>query len=222
MTRRLIFRFTAAIGVAVVAWVFPPFHILRLDQARGSKEKANTNANFNATEFAEKFWNERLNPALPRAHDAKTVLDAIDGDFQAAREKYGRTVGISNSYYVFVQGTGRIVNVDSRGVGLAIRDGSVGPDVVLPAGMIFGNTVRDATGLLDMDRFSNSQHFNDLSIELNRLVETRILPGLRDRAEVGKKLRFVGCAEVPRDAKRRKPLKVVPVSVEIIEPRQSE
>jgi predicted lipoprotein len=88
--------------------------------------------------------------------------------------------------------------------------------------MVFGNTVRDATGLLDMDSFPNSQHFNDLSTELNRIVETRVLPGLRDRAEVGRKVRFVGCAEVARDARRRKPLKVVPVRVEILEPGQPE
>jgi predicted lipoprotein len=112
--------------------------------------------------------------------------------------------------------------VDSRGVGLAIRDGSAGPDVVLPVGMVFGNTVRDATGLLDMDKFPNSQHFNDLSTELNRIVETRVLPRLRDRAEVGRQVRFVGCAEVSRDPKRRKPLKVVPVSVDLIEPGQPE
>jgi predicted lipoprotein len=199
-----------------VAWAFPLFHVVPLDKARESKEQAN----FNAAEFAGKFWDEQLKPAQPRAPDARTVLDAIDGDFQAAREKYGRTVGISNSYYVFVRGTGRVVNVDSKGVGLAIRDGSDSPDVVLPIGMVFGNTVRDATGLLDMDKFANSQHFNDLSTELNRIVETRVLPRLRDQAEVERKVRFVGCAEVSRDARQRKPLKVVPVSVEIIEPGQ--
>jgi predicted lipoprotein len=218
MIRRFILSIAAVAGVALVSWAFPPFRIVRLDQARGSKEQAN----FNAAEFAEKFWDEQLKPALPGAADARSVLGAIDENFQAAREKYGRTVGISNSYYVFVQGTGRVVNVDSRGVSLAIREGSDGPDVVLPTGMVFGNTVRDATGLLDMDRFPNSQHFNDLSTELNRIVETRVLPRLRDRAEVGRKVRFVGCAEVSRGAARRKPLKVVPVSVEMIEPGQPE
>jgi predicted lipoprotein len=218
MIRRLILSIAAVAGVAVIAWAFPLFHVVRLDQVRQSREQAH----FDAAEFAEKFWDERLKPALPRAPDARTVLDAVDADFQAARERYGRTVGISNSYYVFVQGTGQVVNVDPKGVGLAIRDGADGPDVVLPTGMVFGNTVRDATGLLDMDSFPDSQHFNDLATELNRIVETRVLPGLRDRAEVGRKVRFVGCAEVSRDAKRRKPLKVVPVRVEIIEPGQPE
>jgi predicted lipoprotein len=209
MTRRLILSITAVAGVALVTWAFPLFHVVPLDKALESREQAH----FDAAEFAETFWDERLMPALPRASEARAVLDAIDGDFQAARQRYGRTVGISNSYYVFIQGTGRVVDADPEGVGLAIRDGPTGPDVMLPVGLIFGNTVRDATGLLDMDKFPNSRHFNDIATELNRIVETRVLPQLRDRAEVGREIRFVGCAEVSNGAKPRKPLKVVPVRV---------
>ena len=128
MTRRLILSIAAVVGVALVTWAFPLFHVVPLDKALASREQAN----FDAAGFAEKFWDERLMPALPRAAEARAVLAAIDGDFQAAREKYGRTVGISNSYFVFIQGTGRVVDVDPKGVGLAVRDGSDGPDVVLP------------------------------------------------------------------------------------------
>jgi predicted lipoprotein len=202
--------------VALTTWAFPLFHIIPLDKARSSKGEMRVDP----PEYALKFWNKQLTPALSRAAEARTVLDAIDNDFQAAREKYGRTVGISNTYFVFIRGTGRVVKVDSKGVGLAIRDGGAGPDVVFPVGMIFGNTVRDSTGLLDMDAFPNSQYFNAISTELNRMVESRVLPQLRDRAEVGQEIRFVGCAEVPRDAKRRKPLKVVPLSIDLHKPGQ--
>jgi predicted lipoprotein len=217
MIRRLIPSIAAAAVVALVTWKFPLFHIVSLDRARESKE----NAHVDPADFSEKFWNDRLMPALTRASDARSVLTAIDRDFPAARAKYGRTVGISNSYFVFVQGTGRVVNVDPRGVGLVLRDDPDGPDVVLPTGMIFGNTVRDATGLLDMDAFPNSQDFNAIASELNRIVETRILPGLRDGAEVGREIRFVGCAEVSNDPKRRRPLKVIPLSVDFPRSRQS-
>jgi predicted lipoprotein len=203
--------------VAVTTWAFPLFHVLPLDKARSSKEDIRVDP----PEYAQKFWNEQLTPALSRAAEARTVLDAIDNDFEAAREKYGRTVGISNTYFVFIRGKGRILKVDAKQVGLAIRDGGTGPDVVLPVGMIFGNTVRDSTGLLDMDAFSNSQDFNAISTALNRIVESRVLPQLRDRIEVGQEIHFVGCAEVSRDAKRRKPLKVVPLSIDLHTPGQT-
>jgi predicted lipoprotein len=213
MIRRLVLSIAALVGVAALAWAFPPFHVVPLDRVRGTRERAN----FNAAEFAESFWADKLKPASSRAADARAVLEAVDADFEAAREKYGRTVGISHSYYVFIRGAGRVVGVGPKGVDLAIRDAGDGPDVRLPTGMVFGNTLRDATGLLDMDDYPNSQQFNDLSTELNRLVETRVLPRLRERAQVGTRVGFVGCAEVSRDARRRRPLKVIPVSVDFIE-----
>jgi predicted lipoprotein len=216
MIRRLILAIAAVVGVTVVTWAFPLFHLVPLDKAREAREEAHVNA----AEFAEKFWDERLPTALSRAPDARAVLDAIEGDFQAARERYGRTVGISNSYFVCLQGSGRVVNVDAKGVGLVVRGGGAGPDVVLPVGMVFGNTVRDATGLLDLNKFPNSQDFNAIAAELNRLVETRVLPQLRERAEVGREIRFVGCAEVSSDAKRRRPLKVIPLRLEFLKPGQ--
>jgi predicted lipoprotein len=213
MIRRFLLAIAAVAGIGLVTWAFPLFHVVALDTMLQSREQAD----FDAAQFSKRFWDERLMPALPSAADARAVLPAVEGDFEAAREKYGRTVGISHSYYVFIQGTGRVVNVDSRGVGLAIRDGSAAPDVVFPLGMVFGNTVRDATGLLELDSFPNSQHFNDLSTALNRIVETRVLPGLRDQAKLGQAIRFVGCAEVVRDVQRRKPLKVLPLRVEVLD-----
>jgi predicted lipoprotein len=215
MIRRLILSIAAALSIAGITWVFPLFHIVPLDMARESREVADVNI----PEFTERFWNDQLTPALSRAADAKVFLDALDVDSKVAREKYGRTVGVSNIFLVFIQGTGRVVSADSKGVALAIRDGAAGPDLVLSVGMVFGNIVRDATGLLDMNKFS-SQDFNDISAELNRIVETRVLPMLREHAEVGREIRFVVCAEMTNNVNRQKPLKVVPLRVELVKPNQ--
>ena len=216
MIRRIVVAVLGLAGVGVLLWAFPLFHLVPLETARASKQYDK----INAAELASRFWDEELTPALPRAADANAVLATIEKDFQAAREKYGRTVGVSSSYYIFIQGTGRVVKVDSKGVGLAIREGGPDPDVILPLGMIFDNTVRDATGLLDLNTITNSQDANAIAAELNLLVEKRVLPPLRARAKVGLQIRFVGCASVSHDAKRRMPLIVVPLRVDFIEPEQ--
>ena len=214
--RRTVVAVIGLAGVAVFFRTFPPFHIVPLGSRRAAKEETKVNA----VEFAEKLWSEQLTPVLAQAADARVVLNAIHAESQAAREKYGRTLGISNTYLVFLQGTGRVVKRDSKGVSLAVQGGDGGPDVVLPVGMIFGNTVRDATGLLDMDRFPNSQDFNAIAIELNRLVESRVLPQLREQAVVGREIRFVGCAEVSNDPNQRRLLKIIPLRVELLSTTQ--
>jgi predicted lipoprotein len=212
LTRAII---VLAAGIGLL-WMFPLFHVVPL----GKIESAQAAARFDAAEFATNFWDERLIPALDQAADARELLDAIDADVRAAREKFGRSVGISESFLVVLQGTGRVVAVNAKGVELAIRDRTDAADVVLPVGMIFGNTVRDATGRLTVSDFPNSQDFNAVSTELNRLVETRVVSQLRERAEVGETIRFVGCTEIVPDTGRRQPLKVVPLRVEIV-PRDS-
>ena len=212
MLSRTLLVTAAVAGVTLMALAFPPFHLVPLDKARESRGEAR----FNAAEFADRFWQEQLLPALPRAADARAVLDALDRDFQAARQKYGRTVGVSSTFHLFLQGTGRIVKVDSKGMVLSLRDGNAEPEVLLPLGMIFGNTVRDATGLLDMNAFPNSQDFNALSTELNRIVEERVQPKLREQAKVGSEIHFIGCASISAAAKRRMPLKVIPLHVDFL------
>jgi predicted lipoprotein len=72
--------------------------------------------------------------------------------------------------------------------------------VALRIGPVFGNTVRDGCGLLDVNAFPGLEEFNALSAELNALVERNVLPALKAGANVGATVRFAGCAEAPESA----------------------
>ena len=103
--------------------------------------------------------------------------------------------------------------MDADAVGLALGDDRSKAQISLQAGFIFGNAMRDGTGLLDVSDFPNSQDFNAVSSELNRRVEERVLPELREKAVVGQTLRFVGCAEIVDEDLDLRPLPVVPFIV---------
>ena len=139
------------------------------------------------------------------------LLSAIQSDPVAAKKKFSRSLGFSSSYFYFVSGTGRVVSVSDDEISLAITSGSTNAEVTLLCGLIFGDAVRDGTGLLNASAYSNSQDFNDISAALNHMVETRVLPGLREQAKVGTQISFAGCAEVDDEAMDLKPLKVIPI-----------
>ena len=201
-----------ACGVlAVVFCFFPAFHIVSLKQAQAEKNKGA----FNAADFASEFWRRRLPPALKQAADAQTVLDALAKDPKAAATTYGRTVGISDTAYYSIRGTGTVISVENKGVSVSLHGAEGKPDLLLKTGLLSGNTVRDATGLLTASEFPNSQNFNDISTELNRIVESQILPNLKTNAAPGRKLSFAACAEVGEDTAGDRPLKVVPVMAEV-------
>jgi predicted lipoprotein len=201
----------ALVAAAGFCWIFPPFHIRSLTQVR----VARASLHFSATDFADRFWKEQLLPSLDRAAEAGKVLAAIAGNPQKAQEQFGRSVGISSSYYFFVRGTGRVITVDDAGVGLSLKGESNAVDVLVPLGLVFGNAVRDGTGLLDASAFPNSQEFNDISAGLNHIVETQVMPELQRIAAPGKRVQFAGCVEVADADTDLKPLKLVPVFVKL-------
>lgn len=197
----------AVLAAAGFLWFFPLFHIVPLERAAAERAAAT----FNPVQFAEKFWDDRLLKSLDRAAKAEVLLPAIQQDAAAARKKYSRSLGISESYTYFVSGSGRVLAVSGDEILLAVTAGAPAPEISLQTGLLFGNAVRDGTGLLNVSDYPNSQDFNGISEALNHLIETRVLPKLREQAKAGATVRFTGCAEVNDEATDLKPLKVVPI-----------
>lgn len=205
-------RWSIAIAViAGICWLFPLFHLVSLKTATAEKVAAT----FNVAQFTEIFWTNQLLPSLDKTVKATTLLTAIQSDPAAAKKKFSRTIGMSDAYFYFVSGTGRVVAVSDDAVSLAVTDGSTNAEVALQTGLVFGDAVRDGTGLLNASAYPNSQDFNDISAALNHIVETRVLLELRQQAEVGAKISFTGCAEVDDESTDLKPLKIIPIQTKI-------
>lgn len=195
-------------AILLVCAVFPPFHIRRIDTdpAQAARES------FNAESAAATFWVERLIPALDAATDADIFVKASSSDAAAAARQYGRRTGLGGPDLYFLRGEAKVSAVDRKEVWLATAPTTSVPMVLL-TGPIFGNALRDCTGLLDLKDYS-SFDFNALSSELNRLAETRVQPVLRERAVIGATVQFVGCAEDGGMSDGSRVLRVVPIKVE--------
>ena len=170
---------------------------------------------FNPTNFADLFWSEQLLPACGQSSDAGKVVATIAADPAKVRAQFGHTVGLGSSYFLFMQGTGHVVSADSDTIGLCLQTAGTNVEIAVPLGFVFGNAVRDGTGLLDASRFPNAQQFNDISAALDHRVETQVLPEFQRLAAVGKTVRFAGCVEVADEDQDLKPLKLVPILVKV-------
>jgi len=205
-------RWMIAIVVAAsVCWLFPLFHIVTLKTATAEKVAAT----FNATQFAETFWTNQLLPTLTKSSPVEALIPLIQTAPAAAKKKYSRGSGGGDSYFYFVAGTGKIVAVSDDEISIAVTAGSTNAEISLQTGLIFGNALRDGTGLLSPSDYPNSQDYNDISAALNHIVETRVQPKLRERAKIGAKISFAGCAEVNDESADLKPLKVIPIQMTI-------
>jgi predicted lipoprotein len=205
-------RFLIVVGILIVAgvlfWFFPLFHVVAVGPQRGSSA-----AEVSAEEFAKTFWSERLVPAFGRAADAATVLAALREAPEEARKQFGRSAGLGRASIYFLKGGGTVVAVDERGVGVALQKNATALDIMLQSGLTSGNTVRDATGLLAASEYPNLQQFNEVSTELNRIVDKSVIPNLTQSAKIGRRVEFVGCARVLNLPGDVQPLRVIPLDV---------
>ncbi len=200
--------------LGVVLYFFPLFRIVPLDAAMEARESQD----FDPQAYGERFWTEELPSVAGQAVDVAELVAELARDPAAAKARYGRTIGLGDSHYFHVRGSGEVESVaEGEAIGLNV-DGGDAVQVVIPTGLIFSNAVRDATGLIDVSSFASSRDFNDISGELNKRVEAEILPRLREGAAPGVRISFVGCAEVS-GAHGPLPLQVIPVAVDF-EPRE--
>ena len=195
--------------VAVLCWAFPPFHVRSLKKVRA----AQAGAQFNPTNFVAGFWSDKLLPATGHAAEASRIVETIAHSPKQVRKEFGRSVGIGSTYYLFLRGTGRVVSVSDDSIGLSLENRGDTVDISVALGPVFGNAVRDGTGLLNPSDYPNAQDYNSISSALDHIVETKVLPEFQAIAKVGVRVQFAGCAEVEDEDLDLKPLNLVPIYV---------
>lgn len=200
----------AACALGVALYFFPLFHITPVTPAASAIAAP---AAFDPVATAARIWQLDLPAAAAGATELSVLAGPLRANAETARAKFGKSSGLGASYF-FVRGSGKVVARERNLVRIAI-DGSASETVTLRLGPVFGNTVRDGCGLLDVNSFPGLAEFNALSAELNALVEKHILPTLRDQAVVGATVSFAGCAEAPESSPDAgEPLlAVIPVSL---------
>src|SRR5579862_5291027 len=81
---------------------FPPMRFHSLASLRAVQASAQRGSQNDI----ETFWNDKLLPAAEKATDAAAVVQAIATDSKSVRDHFGRTVGVSSSYFLFLRGSG--------------------------------------------------------------------------------------------------------------------
>jgi predicted lipoprotein len=201
----------AAIVAIVVCCLWPPFTVVSLQNAREAEAKAT----FNPEQFAQAIWDNEFSSLANAAPNIGIVAQVLDQNPDEAISAYGKTWGLGGSTYFTVEGEGRVTAIHKDKIDLEVEGMPPGVNVVLLTDRIFGNTVRNASGLVNPSDFPNSQDLNSVSIALNNLVMSGVLVPLRYSAKVDDLVRFLGCIEI-RSVTSISNFAVVPIAASVI------
>jgi predicted lipoprotein len=205
----------AAVIIVILLWFFPLFHVVPLQAPAAGTPAAGAPVAFDAVSAAARIWQTELPAAARRTLEVSALVGPLRANAETAKAKFAKSSGLGAAYY-FVRGQGRVVTRERNHLRVAL-DGASAEIIAIRIGPVFGNTVRDGCGFLDVNAFPGLQEFNALSAELNALVEKNVLPALRERAQVGATIEFAGCAEAPESTPDAgEPLLlIVPVQAEV-------
>jgi len=196
----------ALVGVCIGLYALPLFHIVPLRDAR----RQSAADAFDAAAFVEKFWNDLLQKAATQSVDAGALLAALSKDPGNAANRYGHRLGLSTTASYLVSGHGRITAVGKGFIEITLEKGGT---VVIDTGPVFGNAIRDGSGLLNVSHSPNSQSFNEISSKINARVEERVFPFLKQKATVGTTVSFLGGVDIADGEKDISTLNLVPVVI---------
>ncbi|SDL50694.1 Predicted lipoprotein [Catalinimonas alkaloidigena] len=170
-----------------------------------------TTRQFDAKAYAERMWTETLPPRLQEAQELDTLVTLLRTQPEATFEKHSNALGIGNLRYFLVKGEGTLTAIHENDMTLALKGGT---DVRLATEFIFGNAVRDASGLVDIQEFDNTMDINYISEELNAIIRQNVVPPFKQQAKVGEQVHFTGAIQLNKAHLDLKSIEIIPISLE--------
>lgn len=171
---------------------------------------------FDAIAFAKKLWEEQLPAKIDSAVRLTDFMQAVTANQQAAFAKYTNALGIGNYRYALIRVEGQVSKVNEDDLVLQISAGDSSLTATLATEYIYGNAIRDASGLVDVKDFPNSAELNSISEELNKIIRTTLLPAFRQQVKPGDKVAVVAAVEFNQEHVKWNQMELLPVRLQII------
>lgn len=198
------------IGILVVIFIaLNSVYFKKLDEIKASRSAKE----FNAAAYAQTFWANKLMPNLDKAIDLSRLTTLLSTDPGKTFDTYSHALGIGNLRYFLVKGKGTISSINEDDVNVLLHADTSSQTVTLATEYIFGNAVRDATGLININEFNNTMDFNNVSAELNKIIRENVLPSFKQKAKKGDTIEFTGAIELNKEHLDLSKIEVIPVRI---------
>jgi len=198
-----------ALGAVVLLVAYNSVYFKKLDEVKAAT------AGFDGAAYATEFWSEKLTPAMEKGVDLSTLLQQLQANPDQAFATHSHALGIGNIKCFPVKGVATVKNVRENEVLVALDSQPAGTELTIATEYIFGNAVRDASGQIDINAFTNTMDFNTVSAELNNIIRTRVIPPFRRQVKAGDRVEFTGAIELNQKYLNFSSIEIIPVSLSV-------
>jgi predicted lipoprotein len=192
--------------------IFIGYHSVYFKSLKDVKEKGD---GFAAAAYAERFFREQLVPLSDSAIRLADLMVLLKNNKEAAFNQYGYALSIGSIRYFLVKGNGTVIDVNPNIVGVRLAD-TAGTTLNLVTEFVFGNAIRDASGKITLSEFSNLSDVNNISMELNKIVRTKVLPPFKKAVAAGDTILFYGALELNKERLNLDEVEIIPIQLQIV------
>jgi predicted lipoprotein len=182
-----------------------------------SEVKASSKS-FDAKTYAKEYFNNKLIPSLDDAVEINQLVSLLQNNKEQTFEKYSHALGIGNIRYFLIKGEGQVMSINENNVSVLAKADTNQKLLRIATEFVFGNAIRDASGKIDINEFSNTIDFNNVSAEINKIVRTKVLPPFKGTVKKGDTVQFAGAIELNKEHLNMEDIEVIPVQLKIINP----
>lgn len=182
-----------------------------------SEMKVAADKKFDAVAFSKELWEEKLPARISTAVDLSMFIKAAQSNPADALSKYTNALGIGNYRYALIKTEGIVTEINDDDMTLQVKLGDSLMTVKLAIEFIYGNAIRDASGLVDVKGFPNTMDLNNISEELNQRVRKTVLPPFKTAIKKGDKILVAGAIEIHKEHIKWNELEIIPVQLQIVQ-----
>jgi predicted lipoprotein len=157
-----------------------------------------------------------LIPSLNKAIEIDTLITLLKKQPEKTFNAYSHALGIGNLKYFLVKGNGKVLSVGENSVTVLVNSATAKNVIEIATEYVYGNAIRDASGIISMNEFDNTMNFNEVSASINKIVRTKVLPDFITTVKKGAAVQFAGAIELNKKHLSLKEIEVVPIALKII------
>ncbi|APZ48123.1 hypothetical protein BW723_10405 [Polaribacter reichenbachii] len=166
---------------------------------------------FDAKSYVDGIWTLNLLPTFSTATNLNNFLNQLKQNPTATFEKESKSLGIGNIGYFKVKGEGTVLQVNENNVIIQSED----LKVEIETEFIFGNVIRDASGLFKINDYKETSDFNSISESINGRIRNDIIPSFKNKVQKGDVVTFSGAIELNKVHLDLNNLEIIPITLEI-------
>ena len=198
--------------IALIVFVaYNSVYFRKLDEVKASSPSKS----FNPKSFASDFYKNKLLPRADSAVDLNVLISILKTQPDEAFKKYSNALAIGNIRYFLVKGEGIIHSKSDDAVIVKLKGDRGETNVNIAIEFVYGNAIRDASGLMNLNDFSNTAEFNSISESINEIIRKEVLPSFVRDADVGSDVKFTGAIEINRKYVDISLIEILPIDLSI-------